>query len=241
MRRLNTTWILLALLPLLGSSEAVAQRRPFTWDIPKVVEAVDVPGVMMANGIPVRIRAVRSSEKPEALLQHIVNRFEQWGFFLAPIETQAQPFREPQLTALDSDQRVSYTAIFQPHPDGTTTVFLGEANLSQPPVKQSPFAPVYPGARDLVHTDVEVARSLSYSVSAKPADVHAFYRRELGKQAYTQVEPDLYRNGAEELRVMVRASQGARSSVVVMRRAVLPDPSLSADAEGPPSTPSRAP
>jgi hypothetical protein len=217
-------WRGLALVALLSASEASAQRLPFTWDVPKVVGVVDVPGVMMADGVPVRIHAVRSSEKPQVLLQHVVDRFEAWGFFIPPIEGQAQPFREPQITALDMERLVSYTAIFQPNPDGTTTVLLGEADLSQPPARPSPFAPVFPGAQELIHSDVEAARSLTYSVSAKLPEVEAFYRKELAKVGYTQVENNLYRKGSDELQVLARDAQGGRVSVVVIRRAALEAP-----------------
>ncbi|WP_224240129.1 hypothetical protein [Hyalangium gracile] len=220
----GSKWGWLALVALLGASEAAAQRMPFTWDVPKVVGVVDVPGVMMADGIPVKIRAVRSKEKPEVILQHIVDRFEDWGFYIPPIETQAQPFREPQITALDLERLISYTAIFQPGPDGTTTVFLGEANLSQPPQKSSPFAPVHPGAKDVLHTDTESARTLTYAVAAKPEEVQAFYRKELTKQGYTETEPNLYRKDSDELQVLVRAAKAGQSSVVVMRRAALDIP-----------------
>jgi hypothetical protein len=212
----------LVVVALLGASQAGAQRLPFSWDIPKVVEVVEVPGTMMADGIPVRMRAVRSTEKPEVLLQHVVDRFEAWGFYLPDAEGQAQPFREPQLTALDWERLVSYTAIFQPNPDGSTTVFLGEADLSRPPVVQSPIAPVYPGAREVVHTDVEAARSLTYAVAAKPAEVLDFYRRELVKQGYAEAEPGLYRNDSDELQVRVHAGKGQQSSVVVLRRPAPP-------------------
>jgi hypothetical protein len=222
MRMRARKWTWLAVVALLGASEAAAQRLPFTWDVPKVVGVVEVPGEMKADGVPVKIRAVRSSEKPQVILQHIVSRFEAWGFYIQPIETQAQPFREPQITALDFERLVSYTAIFQPNPDGTTTVFLGEANLSQPPVKPNAFAPLYPGAKDVLHTDVEVARSLTYTVVAKPEEVQAFYRKELLKQGYTEREPNLYRIGSDELQVLVNPTKApGQSGVVLMRRAAI--------------------
>lgn len=220
MRGMKWTW--LAVVALLGASEAAAQRLPFSWDVPKVVGVVDVPGEMKADGVPVKIRAVRSSEKPQVILQHLVDRFEEWGFYIPPIETQAQPFREPQITALDYEHLISYTAIFQPNPDGSTTVFMGEANLSQPPVKPNAFAPLYPGAKDVLHTDVEAARSLTYTVAAKPEEVRAFYRKELLKKGYTETEPNLYRIGPDELQVLVNATKApGQSAVVLMQRAAL--------------------
>lgn len=220
MRTQGARWARLALwVTLLGAGEAAAQRLPFTWDVPQVVGAVDVPGVMMADGIPVRIHAVRSKEKPQVLLQHLVDRFLAWGFFIPPVEQQAQPFRQPQLTALDTERLISYTVILQPYPDGTTAVYLGEADLSQPPSRSSSFAPIFPGASEVLHSDVEAARSLTYSAAAKQPEVEAFYREELGKAGYSEVEKNLYRNDSDELQVMVRPAKGEQVSVVVIRRA----------------------
>lgn len=218
MRTPGVSWTGVAVVALLVSGEAAAQRLPFTWDVPQVVEAVDVPGVMMADGIPVRVHAVRSKEKPTVLLQHLVDRFLAWGFFIPPVEQQAQPFRQPQLTALDPERLISYTVILQSNPDGTTTVYLGEADLSQPPARQSSFAPIFPGAGEVLHSDLEAARSLTYSVSAPRPEVEGFYRQELGKVGYAQVETNLYRKGSDELQVMVRPARGGQVSVVVIRR-----------------------
>ncbi len=115
------------MLLVLGAGEASAQRLPFTWDVPKVIEEIEVPGLMRADGIPVKLRSVKSAERPEVILQHLVDRFEAWGFYIPPKRTQW--LREPQLTALDTERLISYTFIIQTNPDGTTTVVLGEANL----------------------------------------------------------------------------------------------------------------
>ncbi|WP_224240124.1 hypothetical protein [Hyalangium gracile] len=210
----------LLLVALLGAGEASAQRLPFTWDVPKVLEQVEVPGVLRADGIPVKLRSVRSAERPEVILQHMVDRFERWGFYIPPDHHRTQLTREPQLTALDTERFISYTFVLQPNPDGTTTVVLGEANLSQPRKQTSPIAPVFPGAKDVVNSDLELARTLTYVIAAKQDKVEAFYREELTKAGYTEQEPHVYRNGNDEMQVRVRDARPGMVSVVVLRRTV---------------------
>jgi hypothetical protein len=209
----------LGLAVVWSAGEAAAQRLPFTWDVPKVLEQVEVPGVMKADGIPVKLRSVKSAEKPEVLLQHMTERFKAWGFFLPPPQHRKQYLREPHLTALDTERLIAYTFILQPNPDGTTTVMMGEAHLAQGKQPPSPIAPVFPGATDVVNSHLEVARSLTYSVRGKPAkEVEAFYRVELGKAGYAEVEPLVFRKGTDDLQVFVRPAKADQLSVVVLRR-----------------------
>ncbi|MBZ4419658.1 hypothetical protein [Myxococcus sp. RHSTA-1-4] len=198
-------------------------RQPFVWDVPKVVDIVDVPGVMLADGVPVRLKAVRSKEKPEPLLQHIVDRWEAWGLFIPPVEHQPQTLREAQITALDPERLITYTVIFQPNPDGTTTLYLGEANMSQPPQAVSSVAPVFAGAEGVMTSELEVVRSVNYTVRAKEAEVEAFYRAELGKAGFKEVEPRRFRSGHEEMELVIRSVQPGQLSVAVLRRTVAPE------------------
>lgn len=214
-----TRAVLLGLVVVLGAGEAAAQRLPFTWDVPKVIETVEVPGIMKAaNGIPVKIRSVKSAERPEVIIDHLLERFEQWGFYVA--NNQKQFLSDAHLTALDTNRLISYTFIVQPNADGSTTVVMGEANLSQPQGKTSPIAPVFPGAKEVMTSDLEVARTLTYHVPAgrSTPDVAGFYRQELTKAGYTETEPGIYRNGTDEMQVTVGAVKEGVLPVLVMRR-----------------------
>ena len=198
-------------------------RQPFVWDVPRVLDIVDVPGVMLANDIPVRLKAVRSAEKPEPLLQHIVDRWIDWGLYIPPPEQQKQTLQEVQLTAVDHERFITYTVILQPNVDGTTTLYLGEANLSQPHKPQSAVAPVYPGAEGVMTSELEVVRSVNYSVRAKQAEVEAFYRTELAKAGFKEVEPHRFRAGQEEVELILKPLQPGTLSVAVLRRTVGPE------------------
>jgi hypothetical protein len=213
MRAVVVGWVV-----LLSAGEASAQRLPFTWDVPKVIETIEVPGTMKANGIPVKLRSVKSAERPEVILQHMVDRFEQWGFYIPA--KRSQWFQEPQLTALDTERLISYTFIIQTNPDGSTTVVLGEANLGLWQKDLSTIAPVFPGAREVMNNDLEVARTLSYQVPAPNStpDVEGFYRGLLTKEGYTEAEPHIYRKGTDEMQVMVSPPKGGNVAVTVIRR-----------------------
>ena len=213
----------LALVLLCGAGVALAQRPTFTWDVPRVLETVDVPGVMKANGIPVKLRSVRSAERPEVILQQLVDRFEAAGFYIPPDSHRTQWVAEPQLTALDTDRLISYTFVLQPNADGTTTVLLGEANLGLARKEQGTFAPVFPGGTDLLRSEMEGARTLSYSVAAEPEKVGAFYLASLREAGFTEEADGLWRRGREELRVGVRPGPGGRVAVLLVQRTTAED------------------
>lgn len=198
---------------------------PFTWDVPRVLDVIPMSDVIEANGFPVKISAVLSAERPEVILQHMVNRFEAAGLYIPPVETQPQMLREPQLTALDPMGFISYTFILQPNGNGTTTVILGETNVGKrkklPP---SDIAPVMPGATGLLQSRQESTRLLAYSVSAAQSDAKAFYAKELGQRGYQETEPGVWRKGSDELTVTFHPGEGGQTSVLIIRRSEAASP-----------------
>ncbi|WP_375755177.1 hypothetical protein [Corallococcus exercitus] len=213
---------------LLGAEGAWAQRANFSWDVPKTVSVVDIPGSVDANGVPVKLRAVRSKEKLEVILQHVVNRFEDWGFLVPPGHKQPQLMREPMITAIDTRQLISYTAILQPNPDGTTTVIVGEAYFSQFRRPGASGLPVMPGGSKEVTAETEGTRTTTYTVTGKTvAEVDAFYREELGRRGFKEVQPRLFRSSGEELQLHVGVTKEGPVAVRLIRRAALPDDGLS--------------
>lgn len=218
-------WWLVLLLSV-GAARAQSQSRPtFTWDVPRVLESVDVPGVMRADGIPVKLRSVKSAESAQVILQHLVDRFAQAGFYIPPDSHRTQWLREPQLTALDTERLISYTFVLQSNPDGTTTVVLGEANLGLARREQSAFAPVYPGGTDLMRSEMEGGRSMTYLVVAEPSKVRAFYAEQLAGAGYREDSDGTWVGHGEELRVAVRSAKDGRTVVILLRRSA-PDSGL---------------
>ena len=193
---------------------------PFTWDVPRVLDIIPMSEVMEANGFPVKLSAVLSAERPEVILQHMVNRFEAAGLYIPPVEHQPQLLREPQLTALDPMGLISYTFILQPNPNKTTTVILGETNVGARRAPSSDVAPVMPGASTVLHSRQEAARTLAYSVGTPMEEVRAFYRKQLGGTGYQEREPGLYRKGSDELKVSLHPGEAGQTAVVIIRRTV---------------------
>src|SRR5262245_22360590 len=73
-------------LTVLGAAGTSAADEParFRWDVPGVLEVVDVPATLEANGVPVRLKSIKSKEKPEVVLQHLVDRFVAAGLYIPP-------------------------------------------------------------------------------------------------------------------------------------------------------------
>jgi hypothetical protein len=210
---------------LSSSSEEEAEEwnptpLPFTWDVPRVLDIIPMSEVMEANGFPVKLSAVLSAERPEVILQHMVDRFEAAGLYIPPVEHQPQLLREPQLTALDPMGLISYTFILQPNPNGTTSVILGETNVGARKVPASDVAPIPPGASTVLHSRQEAARTLAYTVGVPQEEVRAFYRKQLGGTGYQEQEPGLYRKGPDELRVSIHPGEAGQTAVVIIRRTV---------------------
>jgi hypothetical protein len=191
------------------ASSGAAGAADFKWEIPDVVANVDVPGTMLATGVPVKLHAVVSKRRYEDVAAAVVKSFQQQGLYIAPESHQPQLVKEPQLTGLDPVKMITYTVILQPNKDGTTTVILGEANIGKIQ-RGSPadFAPMFPGARNVIHTDVEAMKTVMYDVLASRAEVEAFYKDSLLKAGYTRDAVGSYRRGSEELMVQVSTQDG---------------------------------
>jgi hypothetical protein len=230
----------LLLAVLWGAGNASAQPVPFSWDVPKVLEAVEMPGVMRADGIPVKLRSVKSAEKPQVILQHLVNRFEAAGFYIPPDKHRTQWLAEPALTALDTDRFISYTFALQPNPDGTTTVILGEANLGMARRERAAFAPVFPGGKDMMQSEMEGARTMTYLAEAEPEKVRAFYVEQLRGAGFSETSAGTWRRNGEELRVSVRPVKEGRVAVIVLGRTSVENVMEPDVREGPQPVPSQA-
>lgn len=191
---------------------AVAEAQPAPrFAVPGAVRSLPAHGKDLARGVPVQLHAVLSSWKLQPLLQHYADTFLAAGLYLPPVATQPKYLREPQLTALDVERNVSYTVIFQPHGDGTTTVIYGEAALAErgPP---DVGLPVFPGARGVIQTRGEGGRLVSYVARASAAEVSDFYRATLPATGWApQADGSWARPGAQ---LLVKAESSAHGLVV---------------------------
>lgn len=207
--------------PLAPAAPAVL--KPLRWDVPGLIAWVDTDGPMVANGVPLLIQLARSSWSVDELSLHFVRFFEKAELFVAPLAKQVALTREPQLTALDPTQMLSYTVILQANPDKTTSVILGTANVGAwKPASQSQllgWAPLMPGAANLLRTDAEGQSSAAYDVDSTPDKVQAFYLEKLVQGGFKATgEPGEYQRGTEFVRVRARADDKGRLMVWLVRQ-----------------------
>ncbi|QRN95038.1 hypothetical protein JRI60_39035 [Archangium violaceum] len=207
----------LLVLELLMAAPSAHAREPFQWQVPGLVSTVEVPAQMNVGGIPVRMRVYTSRESVERLLQHFATAFDEAGFYIE--RNQQQLVAQPHLTALDTRTFTSYTVILQPEPGGLTSVVLGEAKLGErQPAEPSGVFPVYPGAVNPLLGDFEGARTLSFRVAAKEAQVRAWYREQLTRAGYKEESPGLFLRREQRIRLSL-SQRGAWTEAVLFLEA----------------------
>lgn len=204
-------------MTLASAPDAGTAAKRFVWEVPQLIQRAPVEGETRALGVPVRLEAARSKMKAQDLLQFYVTAFEKAGLYIPPRQHQPQITTEVQLNALDVRTLTSYTVILQPNPDGTTTVFLGEAELSQRTPSNSNFPPVMPGATSPLRVQSEGSEVITYSVAAKPEEILGFYRAQLSPVGYSEVEPGRFKSEHAELRVDVRPGGQGQSVLLLLR------------------------
>lgn len=210
----------------------------YRWRVPGMVAWVDSAGVQVTNGVPMVLQMARSTWTVDALAQHFADEFEAANLYIPTDVVQFSPLQEPFLTAFDPERSISYTVVFQENPDRTTTVVLGTADMAQyDPLGQSKldWAPVMPGAEDLMRTDMEGAQAAVYSVQATEAAVRDFYRKELRAAGWREeeAEPGLFRRPGEALRVYSQQEPGEPRRVNLTRRSVAVEQAEEAPARKP--------
>lgn len=193
-------------------------KAPFTWNVPKILESVPVSGELSSQGIPVRAQAVRSGEKFEPLVRHFLLEFQKADLYIPPPQYQFHVKGGHSLTAIDDERLISYTVIFQPNPDGTTTVLLGEANLGQRRRDPAAGPPLMPSAERVLRSTSEGAATISFEVGAPEQEVFAFYRQAFAELGYREREPMLFAKPGASLQVETRPLGEKRTSVVLIER-----------------------
>lgn len=216
--------------------EAEAPR--FAWPRFQVLEYVESSEIIEVAGIPVALRAVHVKERLADAVQRLADAFYKGGLHVPPGPEQPQlASGAVMLTAVDMSKRLTYTAILQPQPDGTTVLYLGEANhlLRREPVAAGDFAPLPPGAQQVLRVGGESSKTMAFHVALSGAEVDTWYARALPPHGWKRVEEEagLYTRSGEELRVVQGPGEGnLRAVVLVYRRGAAPPP---------PPTPQRAP
>jgi len=92
-----------------------------------------------------------------------------------------------------------------------------------------PAGPVFPGAQEVVTSDVEAMRLLSFKAKATPMVVVAFYREVLGRAGYREAGEGAFERAGERLSVTTQPGEGGFLRVLVTA------------VQGPPPVPPPAP
>ena len=215
---------LVALLAVLavdaGHAELVPIRDPFG-EVPRAYNEVEVPGQTQVLGrIPVKLRAMVSSEKPEVLTRHFYDRFVRLGLYVPPPPTRRVDTFQPQVTAFDAANFMSYSVLLIPNGDTSTTVVLGEANVTpRADGNVAPPVPVPPKAEHVVTSTMESAALVSFTTSLAPVEVTRFYKTTLGQAGYRDVAGHFVKDRDDIL--VQPISKGGRTQVGIIKRVMV--------------------
>jgi hypothetical protein len=178
--------LLIRLAVLLSWLPAVALAGGYVFTVPEQIREAEMPGIMNSDGIPVQLKAAVSKESIIALRDYYVAEFTHAGLYIAPGREQSQPTRYPELTGLDVDRLVSYTVILQPNKDGSTTVIMGTADVSQLTHKTRPsdFAPLPPDATHISRMSTESQQLILFTVKQSEKELNDFYAKTLAGAGY---------------------------------------------------------
>lgn len=208
--------------------EPVEPPPPYKWRVPALVQWVDSAGVQVTDGVPMELRMAQSNMPIESLIQHFADEFQAAGLFIPPDEDQVSPYPAPRLTAFDPFRNLAYTVIFQPTSATSTTLYLATADMGryQPPGEAGlEWAPLMPGAKKLMRSQLEGSQTAIYATQATEVEVVAFYREKLLPLGYVEPEPGLFMRGGESLRVSSIQQEGER--IVSLVRQLGEDPTAS--------------
>lgn len=192
---------------------------PFVWNISNIVESIDIPGIVMSNGFPVKMHSLRVKQTEEEVFRELADQFTSQGLYVKEMKKQPQLLKQWQLTGLDGERGISYTAFVEPHKDGTCTLVLGEANIAEGlKIRKRgdgvDFAPLYPKAQGVTRTQAEGYETMVFHTVDSEADVLAFYERELKSRGYTASGHNIFHKNGEELKLVARRIDGVLNVVL---------------------------
>jgi hypothetical protein len=190
----------------------------FDWNVPKLLEWSEVGDQLQANGMPLKIFVARSAWKPGDLLDHYQARFAKAGFYTPEKPLKLPGLELPRLTALDTESMWSYLVYVWPEPDGSTTLVLGAADLKgkKKDKAASGFSvAAFPGATVTFTSNVEFARTMSFTAKATEAEVIDFYRQTLPAAGWKEREPGSFVRGGRLLRAATKQTKEGLQVVMV--------------------------
>lgn len=190
-------------------------------DLPQKATAATQPVGTRADGVEVVQTSCVSRASPAELKAHFIELFKRAGLYLAPEQEELRFEKGDQVTGLDAENLVSYTALLQPS-GKLTTVVLAVAQVGMPRQDPAPdaFAPVFPGATALTTFRFEGVRAMTFASTATPAQLSGFYADTLTKAGWVRsAEGGSYVKGGQQLTVTVSPGTSERYVMVQLRAA----------------------
>lgn len=184
--------------------------------IPGAIAPATKPTSTVVDGVRVTMVTAVSKKDAASLKAHYAQRLTEMKLYMAEEVADVTLPNALQVTAVDTDNMVSYTVLLQKGASNTTTVILSTADLGHKVTRgAATFAPVMPGAQGVSSATMEGMQTLSYSTVATPAEVKAFYREQLTKLGFKEQEELVFGKANERIAVMVSPGLSMRSVMLV--------------------------
>jgi hypothetical protein len=170
------------------------------------------------DGARVSQRSVVSSRPVAELRAHFEAEFKRAGLYVAPETRDLRMEKGEQVTGLDTENLIAYSAILQPS-GKLTTVVVAAAEIGMGKTQSvAPIAPVFPGATDVTAMGLEGVKMMTYTAPGTPAEIKAFYRETLAKAGWQQQgEETIFHKGGSQLTVMVTPGISERYVMVELQ------------------------
>jgi len=198
--------------------DAGMPNPPFRWKISNIIQEMPVVGTQVVNDVPVKLHSLLVKGSREDVMIEILDHFRASGLYVEDPSKQAQPMRQLQITGLDQERAISYTAMVDAMPDKTCMVVLGEANIGMASFTQltrkarneqvKDFAPLMPDAIAPMRTDTEQLHTMTFSVAADEATIRKFYKEKLAQRGYREVAVGTYVKDDEQITMTLRPRAG---------------------------------
>ena len=215
-------------LPALDAGPTIP---PFRWKISNIIQEMPIDGPQIANDVPVKLHSLIVRGRREDVMIEILDHFRMSGLYVEDPSKQSQPTSQLQITGLDRDRAISYTAMVEGLANKTCMVVLGEANLGMASYtglmrkskkeEVKDFAPLMPDAVAPFRTDTEQMHTLAYSVAADEATAKKFYQQQFKQRGYTEVAPNVFLKGNEEIELVMGRKNGRLDLLLTLRSSKL--------------------
>lgn len=187
----------------------------FIMRTPQRVSEPTALSTTIVQSVPVVMRTCASAARVADLKAFFTTQFVKAGLWVSPEQEKFKPASGDQITALDKDNLVTYTAILQPS-DKLTTVVITGANVGKPNVAPTAdaIAPVFPGSHGITSYKMEAVQGMTYITAATPAELKQFYRETLGKIGYKEVAELIFLKDRSRVSVLVSPGMAERNVAV---------------------------